>query len=699
MSKYSSKNNKHQSTKRKVWRDLGSGIWLSEASTSTSLPLNKSNHDIVEDNEPILHHLRQRSKYNYFITKHVTNKHFLIGIQQSIRAVEQNQICGIYAGLDESFAMDPINTNNDFSYFCTEFNQHPIDSYYNNIDMELQYIDHFLYERSINLEQQLRTNINACVFISKESNEISLETLTLLREACLAIGVTVIEVGVLTQTQFRHVITSYTLKPWRTKKEFDLVVASAPSPKTVPIPIPINFNSSNYALLTEADPYFKQLETPMGGMEDMKETKEIKKIKKKAKKAKKTKKVKQVGETKAVPVTGETKEEARKAAREKTTERFRVKAGLTPQKEELQPMEAPSPIQNIPPLIEIISPLQSDSALQEDWESMKPIDKDRYQERDGLEGPFMTRIGKVVYYDPREGSYYDPDSDIYITDTSLLYPFQKQFQFSYHDSTLPGLNKNVVLQTLSYLSKGGYGYVFHAKEVLKRKKPAYCKTCYSFSCTCGYNSTFAFGTSYAVKIPHKAGDQELKRLQSRHANSTSWTNGASHDNVTTVMGWSTNAVDEQSGTSYLKSEMQQLAPYGFIVLEYGHLGSVFSNFLKCQGGLNVKHRTHAYVTKTKAFEETYIKRITIDILSGLEFLHAKGIIHRDIKSENLVINCYGNVQITDWGMILSTKSKQDRKRFKIPSVATGKERGRWFYTAFFFFQRFLFCFILSTICS
>ena len=56
-----------------------------------------------------------------------------------------------------------------------------------------------------------------------------------------------------------------------------------------------------------------------------------------------------------------------------------------------------------------------DSALQEDWESMKPIDKDRYQERDGLEGPFMTRIGKVVYYDPREGSYYDPDSDIYIT--------------------------------------------------------------------------------------------------------------------------------------------------------------------------------------------------------------------------------------------------------------------------------------------
>ena len=56
-----------------------------------------------------------------------------------------------------------------------------------------------------------------------------------------------------------------------------------------------------------------------------------------------------------------------------------------------------------------------DEALQEDWETMQPIDRDRYQEREGLEGPFMTRIGKVVYYDPKEGSYYDPDTDIYLS--------------------------------------------------------------------------------------------------------------------------------------------------------------------------------------------------------------------------------------------------------------------------------------------
>ncbi len=42
------------------------------------------------------------------------------------------------------------------------------------------------------------------------------------------------------------------------------------------------------------------------------------------------------------------------------------------------------------------------------------IDKERYQERAGLEGPFSTKSGKVVYYDPQEGKYYDPDTDMYI---------------------------------------------------------------------------------------------------------------------------------------------------------------------------------------------------------------------------------------------------------------------------------------------
>ena len=46
---------------------------------------------------------------------------------------------------------------------------------------------------------------------------------------------------------------------------------------------------------------------------------------------------------------------------------------------------------------------------------MPDIDRSRYTEMPGLEGPFQTRAGKVVYYDPKEGAYYDRDTDMYMT--------------------------------------------------------------------------------------------------------------------------------------------------------------------------------------------------------------------------------------------------------------------------------------------
>jgi hypothetical protein len=55
------------------------------------------------------------------------------------------------------------------------------------------------------------------------------------------------------------------------------------------------------------------------------------------------------------------------------------------------------------------------TAMGEGWKELPPINRDRYQERDGLEGPFSTLSGKVVYYDPKEGSYYDPDTDMYLS--------------------------------------------------------------------------------------------------------------------------------------------------------------------------------------------------------------------------------------------------------------------------------------------
>ena len=52
--------------------------------------------------------------------------------------------------------------------------------------------------------------------------------------------------------------------------------------------------------------------------------------------------------------------------------------------------------------------------VREGYKVLPPMDS-KYVERDGLEGPFTTLSGKVVYYDPKEGKYYDPDTDIYMS--------------------------------------------------------------------------------------------------------------------------------------------------------------------------------------------------------------------------------------------------------------------------------------------
>lgn len=50
---------------------------------------------------------------------------------------------------------------------------------------------------------------------------------------------------------------------------------------------------------------------------------------------------------------------------------------------------------------------------------LHPIDSDKYPPRSGLEGPFRFRSGKVLYYDPIEGKYYDATTDIYVDDEEM----------------------------------------------------------------------------------------------------------------------------------------------------------------------------------------------------------------------------------------------------------------------------------------
>ena len=50
-----------------------------------------------------------------------------------------------------------------------------------------------------------------------------------------------------------------------------------------------------------------------------------------------------------------------------------------------------------------------------------------YGPREGLEGPFHYPNGRVLYYDPQAGEYWDPLTDFYVANEDVAYLQQTIF--------------------------------------------------------------------------------------------------------------------------------------------------------------------------------------------------------------------------------------------------------------------------------
>lgn len=47
--------------------------------------------------------------------------------------------------------------------------------------------------------------------------------------------------------------------------------------------------------------------------------------------------------------------------------------------------------------------------------NVTPEFREQFEPRDGLEGPFFYDGNRALYYDPREGKYLNPQTDMFLT--------------------------------------------------------------------------------------------------------------------------------------------------------------------------------------------------------------------------------------------------------------------------------------------
>lgn len=75
-------------------------------------------------------------------------------------------------------------------------------------------------------------------------------------------------------------------------------------------------------------------------------------------------------------------------------------------------------------------------------------------------------------------------------------------------------------------------------------------------------------------------------------------------------------------------------------------GDVEFIFLEYAAGGELFDRIEPDIGMKKPEAQRYLNQL----LSGVEYLHEKGIAHRDLKPENLLLDDHDNIKISDFGM-------------------------------------------------
>lgn len=68
-----------------------------------------------------------------------------------------------------------------------------------------------------------------------------------------------------------------------------------------------------------------------------------------------------------------------------------------------------------------------------------------------------------------------------------------------------------------------------------------------------------------------------------------------------------------------------------------------------------------YVREKKFLEEGQSRTLFRQLISAIEYIHSKGVVHRDIKCENLLLDENWNIKLIDFGFARKDTRTQDNQ--------------------------------------